>query len=140
MSELFDKALRIATMAHKGQYRRDGETEYIRHPCAVAEKLGDQGNATDELLATALLHDVLEDTSVTVEDLLSDGIPSEVILAVVALTHVKGERYEDYIGRVKANEMARKVKVQDILHNLSDKPTRGQIVRYARSLLMLLDS
>jgi len=74
---------------------------------------------TDLLKATAWLHDVLEDTDVTAVDLLSQGIPEVVVIAVLAMTKLENENYLDYILRVKVNELAKLVKIVDITHNLS---------------------
>lgn len=137
MNNLVDIAREIATLAHSGQYRRDGNTAYIHHPKTVAERLVDEN---DEVIATAWLHDVLEDTNVEGIDLLNAGISGNVMEAVIILTKSEKQSYSDYILRVKNNEIARKVKIADMLSNLSDKPTEKQIIKYAYSLLILLDS
>lgn len=131
---LIENAKRIASRAHSGQHRRDGFTPYINHPAAVAERLA---NESPEVVATAWLHDVLEDSDETTITLLNAGIPAEVVLAVGALTKIEGITYEDYLTGVKANPIARKVKVADMLANLADSPTERQIVKYARGLLFL---
>jgi (p)ppGpp synthase/HD superfamily hydrolase len=125
----------IARKAHAEQLRRDGVTPYITHPEAVARRLFGE---SDEVIATAWLHDVLEDTSVTAEILRTSGIPAQVVNAVVRLTKSSEHSYEFYLAGVRENEIARKVKVADMLHNLSDAPTQEQIVKYARGLLALL--
>lgn len=125
----------FAAKAHDGQKRRDGQTAYIMHPQAVAYKLRHEG---DEVVMTAWLHDVLEDTAETPDTMRAAGIPERVIDAVRVLTKADGVSYREYLERVKADEIARKVKVADMLHNLSDSPTERQIVKYARGLLTLL--
>jgi len=127
-------AEQIARKAHAGQFRRDGSTPYITHPAAVVEKLRAED---DETTATAWLHDVLEDTSETAETLHAAGVPERVIRAVLVLTK-RGEPYAAYLDGVKRNPIACKVKVADMLHNLSDSSTERQIVKYARGLLALL--
>ena len=127
-------AERIARKAHATQCRRDGVTPYITHPAAVASKL--KGEEV-ETVAAAWLHDVLEDTSETAESLRTAGVPERVIEAVSVLTK-RGEAYGEYLDGVRRNEIARKVKIADLLHNLSDNPTEAQIVKYARGLLTLL--
>ncbi|QDS99307.1 HD domain-containing protein [Adhaeretor mobilis] len=131
---LADLARSIATDAHDGQYRRDGVTPYIEHPAAVASRspksLGSQ--------ATAWLHDVLEDTDLTCEDLLHQGIPENVVAAVEALTKQEGLSYEENLLRVAANELAKDIKIADMLSNLADNPTKNQIRKYARGLLILM--
>lgn len=72
---------------------------------------------TEEEKAVALLHDVVEDTEITLEDLVSLGIPKDVVEAVAVITKQRGEDYFKYIKRVKQNTLARKVKHADLLHN-----------------------
>lgn len=131
---MIDIAKRIAFDAHRGQYRRDGVTPYIAHPQAVAELLAGE---SDEVVAVAWLHDVLEDTQVTEAFLRSQGISDRVIKAVDILTKKKGVKYFDYIELVKSDEIARKVKVADMVSNLTDKPTERQIAKYLKGLLIL---
>ena len=130
---LIENAKRIASRAHSGQHRRDGYTPYINHPTAVAERLA---NEAPEVVATAWLHDVLEDTDENTESLREAGVPWAVIEAVQVLTKTD-EDYDWYLSRVKAHPIARKVKVADMLANLADSPTEKQIVKYARGLLFL---
>ena len=123
----------ISIITHRGIFRRDGVTPYIEHPKAIVQKL------TDTLeKQVAWLHDVLEDTWVTVEILRELGVSEIVIEAVVAMSHQKGESYKSYLVRLSQNELAKRVKVKDILHNLSDEPTKKQIVKYAHALLFLM--
>jgi hypothetical protein len=86
----------------------------------------------------AWLHDVLEDTSLTAQDLLAAGVAPWVVWAVQALTRGQDELYEEYLYRVKSNHMARAVKIQDILHNLSESPGKNQVRKYAFALKYLL--
>lgn len=130
-------AERIARRAHAGQFRRDGVTPYINHPLAVAAKLALEPPV---VIATALLHDVLEDTSETVESLREAGILDSVIKAVVTLTKTKHTTCDEYLQTVACNEIARRVKIADMLHNLSDSPTERQIVKYAKGLLTLVQA
>lgn len=110
-SENVSKALRLATAAHKGQVDKAG-VDYIRHPIAVAESL----DTEDEQIA-ALLHDTVEDTEVTLEDLKSEGFSDTVLHAVYCLTHKKDEPREAYLQRVAENPLAVKVKLADLAHN-----------------------
>lgn len=132
-------AKKIAFEAHKNQFRRDGVTPYFSHVEAVAKTLEDEG-ASDEVVAAGVLHDYLEDrpdySCFTLRDL---GIPNKVIAAVIVLTKVDGEPYEDYLAQVKGNEIARQVKIADMKHNLSDQPTPKQIEKYTKGLKFLLD-
>ncbi len=127
------RAAELARLAHADQFRRDGVTPYIEHPAAVARRVA--GDPMAE--ATAWLHDVLEDTTVTESNLRSLRIPEEVIAAVRLLTKSSDVAYEDYLQSIKANPLARKVKVADMLCNLADQPTDAQIVKYAKGLLVL---
>lgn len=111
MDNFVNIALNIATEAHKGQKDKAG-IDYINHPKTVASFVD-----TDEEKATALLHDVLEDTDVTAEKLLQEGIPLSVVDAVETLTKIKGISYFDYLEKVKKNPIARIVKLADLKHN-----------------------
>lgn len=128
-------AAKIAKSAHNGQYRRDGITPYVRHPENVAARL--RGDSTAE--AVGWLHDVLEDTGETSQSLRAQGIPEEVIACVEKLTKKEGIDYELYLASIRRDPIARKVKIADMLSNLSDNPTEKQIVKYSKGLLILLE-
>jgi hypothetical protein len=135
--ELTAVAASLAASAHGGQMRHDGRTLYITHPMRVAARLSGSPN---EVVAAAWLHDVLEDTKTTVHDMVAAGIPAPVIAAVESLTKRRGEQYTAYLARVKADPIARAVKMADMLDNLTDNPTPKQVVKYATGLLILLDT
>jgi len=103
----------FATDAHNGQLDKSGEP-YILHPLRIMLKMD-----SDEMRQVALLHDVLEDTDKTVNNLIDKGFSDSVIDAVVAITKIKNETYEEYLKRVKSNSIALKVKVEDINDNLN---------------------
>lgn len=128
-------AMEVAMRAHAGQTRRDGVTPYITHPMAVAAALAMESG---EVVAAALLHDVLEDTKETPATLHAAGIPDSVIKSVTLLTKKKGVSYAEYLGALKLDAVARKVKIADMLHNLSDTPTERQVAKYAKGLLVLV--
>ncbi len=108
---LYQQALAIAKDAHKGQVDKAG-VAYIQHPLFVASLVD------GELAKTvALLHDVVEDSDWTLEDLRKEGLPEEVVQAVGILTKKRNEKYEEYILRVKQNSLARQVKLADLKHN-----------------------
>lgn len=109
-TELTNKAMRIAYNAHHGQYDVNG-VPYIFHPYHVAEQMADEITT-----CVALLHDVAEDTNVTIEE-LEQEFPEEVITALKLLTHEKGTDYFEYIYRIRQNPVARAVKLADIEHN-----------------------
>ena len=105
-------ALKIARKAHKGQVDKAG-VDYIQHPIAVAHML-----LTDEEKAVAYLHDTLEDTEYTAQDLLDAGINDDVVTAVVIITKKQGQEYFEYLSAVKSNVLARAVKIADLTHNM----------------------
>ncbi len=104
-------AREIAEKAHFGQVDKAG-ADYVNHPIAVAGMV-----ETENEKIVAYLHDVVEDTEVTLKDLAEAGFNETIIEAVDAMTHRKGEPREDYLARVKANPIARKVKLADLRHN-----------------------
>lgn len=132
---LVQRAKWIARQAHAGQFRRDGVTPYIKHPEAVAKKLSRE---SEEVIAAAWLHDVIKDSNNTPRSLRQLGVPMCVVTAVCLLTKDTDEGYVTYLSRIKTNEMACKVKIADMLCNLGDEPTAGQVRKYAKALLVLL--
>lgn len=108
-----DTALKIAVEGHAGQTDRGGEA-YILHPLTVGLK-----GKTDEERATGFLHDVLEDTHFTEDDLKKAGIPTSIIEALKLLTHDKSTPYFDYVQRIidSNNPLALRVKFNDVTHN-----------------------
>jgi (p)ppGpp synthase/HD superfamily hydrolase len=110
-TELTKKALKICFDAHKDALDKRG-LPYVFHPFHLAESM------TDEISVTAaLLHDVVEDTSLSFSDLSAMGIPDEVIEVLKLLTHEDGVDYFDYIKKIKNNPTARAVKLADLCHN-----------------------
>ena len=128
------EVLALATEAHSYQYRRDGVTPYINHPKAVADSLAGE---SDQVIAAALLHDVLEDTKLTEQDLRELNIDDAVIEAVKLLTKGDDQPYEEYLQTILTNEIALKVKLADIKNNLSDSPTAKQVAKYSKALQIL---
>ena len=109
-TELTNKAMKIAYAAHQGQVDYNG-IPYIFHPIHLAEAMDDEISC-----CAALLHDVVEDTAVTMEDLAKE-FPEEVIAVLRLLTHEEGVPYLDYVRKIKANPIAVKIKLADIAHN-----------------------
>lgn len=101
------KAINIAYKAHKAQFDKSG-VPYIFHSYEVAKSM-----TTEEEIATALLHDVVEDTNTTFEDLIYEQIPEIVIDALKLLTHNDKITYLDYINNLKRNPLAKKVKLAE---------------------------
>ena len=108
---MLELALSIATEAHGGQFDKAG-IDYIEHPIFVASQVD-----SEEEKAVALLHDVIEDSSVTAEELLNAGLPETVVTAVQILSKKKGQDYQTYLKTVKSNPLARVVKLADLKHN-----------------------
>ncbi len=104
------KALKIAYDAHLDQMSHDG-IPYIFHPYHLAEQMDDEVSCT-----VALLHDVIEDTDITLDDLKKE-FPLEVTDALALLTHTDGTDYFDYVRAIKSNPIAVKVKLADLAHN-----------------------
>lgn len=124
------KALELATVAHRGQVDKAG-CEYINHPITVAEMLN-----TEEEQTAALLHDVVEDTDITIDKLRECGFSERVVVAVDCLTHRSGESRKDYLRRISENPLAVRVKLADLEHN-SDlirlaNPTEKDMARTAK--------
>ena len=106
-----ETALKLAVEAHYGQ-RDKGGRPYIFHPLRVAA--GCSGKAK----VAALLHDTVEDTSVTFEQLAELGIDREILAAVKLLTHDKRVPYLDYVRKIRENPIAREVKLSDLRDNM----------------------
>lgn len=115
---LTNKALRLAYTAHHGQTDKSGQP-YIFHPYHLAEQMTDEVSA-----CVALLHDVAEDTNLTLEDLERE-FPQEVTDALRLLNHEKGTDYFDYVRAIKQNPVAVKVKLADLAHNSDETRFAG---------------
>lgn len=133
----------IATIAHRGQVDKAGNP-YIEHPARVAARLTAQ-KESDEVIAAGWLHDVLEDTDLTREDLSAAGVGGHVISYVEGVTRENGETPEDYYEKVQRQIGAFRVKLADIADNtdpnrlaLLDDPTIARLTRkYAKARLLL---
>lgn len=129
----YTKALAIARIAHNKQFRRDGTTPYINHVLDVASRC-----TTIATRIVALMHDVLEDNETFTPEILIDfGFETAIVDAVVTLTKKEGQAYEDYLVGVKADFLARDVKIADMISNLADAPTPKQIEKYIKGLAFL---
>ena len=105
------KALALAIKWHNGAVDKGGNP-YIFHPISVALQLNSVEDRT-----TALLHDIVEDTPITIADLKREGFNEEILQAVDAVTRRKDESRESYLKRVKENEIACRVKIADLVNN-----------------------
>lgn len=134
------KAMKLCFDAHQDSKDRGG-VPYVFHPYHLAERMKDEDS-----VCVALLHDVLEETSCTAEQLATYGFDDNIVQAVVALTRNKDEAYLKYISRVAENDLAKKVKVADLLHNtditrLNGAPTDADLTRcelYRTAIEMLV--
>lgn len=110
-TEQVNRALCLAYEAHQGQFDKSG-VPYVFHPLHLAEQMPDE-----ESIVAALLHDVVEDTDYSLEDLKSMGFPPKALEAVALLTHEGEEPYLRYVARIKENPIAKRVKLADLRHN-----------------------
>jgi (p)ppGpp synthase/HD superfamily hydrolase len=111
MSSL-ERAVELAAKHHAGQRQRNG-TPYLLHPLYVMQRV--EGLPAK---IVAVLHDVVEDTLLTLEDLRAEGFSSEVVEAVRLLTRLDNVSYEDYVHALAHNPLARTVKLADLRHNI----------------------
>ncbi|MCK4893251.1 MAG: HD domain-containing protein [Calditrichia bacterium] len=112
MNSVLEKALEIALQAHRGQQDRYGEP-YILHPLRVMARVH-----TEEQKIVALLHDVIEDSAWTIEQLEQEGFVVEIFEAVQALTKQPGEDYMNYIRRTAVTNLSLTVKMADLKDNM----------------------
>ena len=110
-TDLTKKALKLCFEAHKEQVDKSG-MPYVFHPFHLAEQMNDETTTV-----VALLHDVVEDTEITFKDLREQGFGIEIINALKLLTHDKNTPYMEYVGEIKKNNIAKKVKLADLRHN-----------------------
>ena len=111
--DIIEKSIEIALKAYSGKKDKAGKT-YILHPLRIMAKM-----ETEEEMATALLHDVIEDSHFTGDDLRKEGMPLAVVEAVQLLSKNDGESYDQFIARVIKNDLASKVKIADIEDNIN---------------------
>lgn len=133
------KALKLSFEAHQNQVDKSG-MPYVFHPFHLAEQMEDENTTI-----VALLHDVVEDTDIGFDDLYKMGFSQTVIEALKLLTHDDNEPYEDYIDRIKKNEIAKVVKLADLRHNSDlsrldnvDEKALKRAEKYKKSINTLL--
>lgn len=133
LAPTLEKAIAIASSAHLGQTRikKEKGLPYILHVLRVM--LDKRFVSTREEQIVAVLHDVVEDTDWTLDNIRAEGYSEDVIEAIDAITKREGELYKDYLVRVESNSIARKVKLAD-LHDNNDPPT----VKYSKAIQQLL--
>ena len=109
---LLETAIQIAVQAHAGQTQKNGQP-YILHPLRVMARV-----RTEEEQIVAILHDVVEDTAWTPEQLKSCGFPPHILHALDCVTKRHGERYEDFVTRSASDPIALRVKLADLEDNM----------------------
>ncbi|TJZ89300.1 HD domain-containing protein [Paracoccus gahaiensis] len=107
-----ERAIEIAASAHRGQ-RDKADAPFILHPLRVMHACS---TASERIVA--VLHDVVEDSHWTLEDLRSEGLEEELLAAVDAMTRRESETYADFVNRAARNSIARAVKIADLRDNL----------------------
>ena len=111
-NEQLQFALELAIEKHKNQKDKSGKP-YILHPLHIMETV-----KSDDAKIVAILHDIIEDTDVTEEDLLKAGLSKYIVDAIVLLTRPYDEDYMDYVKKVSSNPLAKEVKLADLEHNM----------------------
>ena len=132
------KALRLCFEAHKEQVDKGG-MPYVFHPFHLAEQM-----KSEEATVVALLHDLVEDTNYTVEDLANMGFDKSIVDAVAIMTHEDGVEYMDYVQKIKNNPIAKEVKLADLKHNADltrldtvDENARNRREKYLKAIEFL---
>lgn len=135
---LTKKALKLCFEAHKEQTDKSG-LPYVFHPFHLAEQMPDENTTV-----TALLHDVVEDTQYTLDDLRELGFPDAVLDAVALMTHDESVPYLAYVANMKSNPIARTVKLADLRHNSdlsrldeADAAALKRVEKYRRAMALL---
>jgi len=137
-TEMTKKAMKIAFQAHKEQTDKSG-MPYIYHPIHLAEQMTDE-NST----CVALLHDVVEDTDLTLSDLEQLGFNESILEALKLMTHIEGVPYMDYVAEIKLNPIAKAVKLADLNHNSDlsrldkvDEKALKRVEKYSMAIKLL---
>lgn len=132
------RALMLCFQAHKEQSDKSG-MPYVFHPFHLAEQMD-----TEEATIVALLHDIIEDTDLTLEDLSEMGYPPAVIDALALMTHDPSVPYMDYVKKISGNALATKVKLADLRHNsdlsrldVVDDRAIARVKKYAEAIALL---
>jgi (p)ppGpp synthase/HD superfamily hydrolase len=111
MTQTLERAIAIAAAAHAGQLDKGG-APYILHPLKVMLRM-----STLEERIVAVLHDVVEDCGISLDDLRKEGFSEDVLTAIESVTKVPGESYEDFVDRAAQNPIGRVVKLADLEEN-----------------------
>ena len=132
------KAMKLCFEAHKDQVDKSG-MPYVFHPFHVAEQM-----TAEATTIVALLHDVVEDTDYTLEDIAAEGFGKDILEAVALMTHEDDIPYLDYVAKLKENPIARAVKLADLAHNSDlsrigeiDEETKQRLEKYKKARAIL---
>lgn len=123
LEEQLKLAIKLASINHFGQKDKYNKP-YILHLLYVMNKIDDV-----KCKIVGVLHDILEDTDITRNDLLNYGFSEDIVIAVEILTKHKNQRYMDYIENIKRNNIARKIKLIDLKHNMDLKYYLKYLIR-----------
>lgn len=131
-------ALKLCFEAHKNQTDKSG-MPYVFHPFHLAEQM-----VTEDTTVVALLHDVVEDSDYTIEDLTAMGFSKTVTDAIRLMTHDDAVDYMDYVRAIKENPVAKAVKIADLKHNsdttrldVVDEKAKKRVEKYAKAMALL---
>ena len=105
-------AMKLSFEAHKDQLDKSG-LPYVYHPLLVAEQV-----RTEDEICVALLHDVMEDSDFTADDIRTAGMDERIVEALLLMTHDASDDYMEYVTQLAGNPLARKVKMADLRHNM----------------------
>ena len=110
-TKMTKQAMRLSFNAHKEQVDKS-DMPYVFHPFHLAEQMQDE-----DTTVVALLHDIVEDTNYTIDDLRKIGFSEKVLKAILLMTHDKNVPYMEYVEQIKQNPIAAAVKRADLMHN-----------------------
>lgn len=137
-TELTKKAMKLCFEAHKDQKDKSG-LPYVHHPFHLAEQM-----ETEDTTIVALLHDVVEDTEYTLDDIRAMGFPERIIEALSYMTHDSAVPYLDYVAKIKENPIATAVKLADLKHNsdlsrlaVVDEKALKRVEKYSKAMKIL---
>ena len=137
-TELTKKALKLCFEAHKDQVDKSG-LPYVHHPFHLAEQM-----ETEDTTIVALLHDMVEDTEYTLDDIRAMGFPERIVEALSYMTHDDAVPYLDYVAKIKENPIATAVKLADLKHNSDltrldavDKKALERVEKYRKAMAIL---
>lgn len=137
-TEKTKKALKLCFEAHKDQVDKSG-LPYVFHPFHLAEQMQDENTTI-----VALLHDVVEDTAYTLDDLRAMGFGDDDVEALSYMTHDPSVPYMEYVKKIRENDIARTVKLADLRHNSDltrldhvDRKVMDRVEKYAQAIRLL---